>query len=114
MTERTYKPAKPYKAGKNYRPKGDIRHVFFFKGYYIIISQNFKDVWVCERTEYFSTNYNKLDSALVQAMEKVYELKDQDYQNELQKISKQKKEKEIKKQLEPYINILIEEIKKRA
>ena len=47
-------------------------------------------------------------------MEKVYELKDKDYQNELQKISKQKKEKEIKKQIEPYINILIEEMKKRA
>ena len=113
MIKRTYKPAKPDRAGENYRPKGDTRHVFFFKGYYIIISQNFKDVWICKRTEYFSTNYGELNSALVQAMEEIYKLRDKEYQNELQEISRQEKEKECRKQLEPYINIFIKEIIKQ-
>lgn len=113
MIERTYKPDKPDRAGKNYRPKGDSKHVFFFKGYYIIISQDFRDVCICRGITYFSTHCNTLDSTLVQAMEEIYKLRDKDYQNELQAIAEKEKEKEVRKQLEPYINIFIKEIIKQ-
>lgn len=105
-----YKPIKPDRAGKNYRPKGEFRHVFFFKGHNIIISQDFKSVWICQRRTYFPTHCNTLDEALVQAMEEIYKLNDKDYENELQAIEEEEKEKQIRKQLAPYIAAIIKEI----
>ena len=110
MIEKAYKPDKPDRAGKNYRPKEEIRHVFFFKGYFIIIGQDFKDVWICQGKTCFSTHSNTLDDTLVQAMEEIYKLRDKNYENELREIAEAEKEKEIRKQLEPYINVIIEEI----
>ena len=105
-----YKPMKPDRAGKNYRPKEEFRHVFFFKGHNIIISQDFKDVWICRRRTYFLTHCNTLDEALVQAMKEIYKLNDKDYENELQAIAYEEKEKEIRKQLAPYINEIIKRV----
>ncbi len=110
MIKVAYKPAKPDRAGKNYRPKEESRHVFFFKGHNIIISQDFRDVWICKRRIYFPTHCNTLDDALVQAMEEIYKLNDKDYENELQRIAEEEKEKQIRKQLAPFINTMIKEL----
>lgn len=110
MIKKAYKPLKPDRAGENYRPKEEPRHIFFFKGHYIIIGQDFRDVWICRRRTYFSTHCNTLDDALVQAMEEIYKLNDKDYENELQTIAEEEKEKEVRKQLAPYINEIIKEI----
>ena len=112
MLEKTYKPAKPDRAGKDYRPKEEERHVFFFKGHNIIISKDFGDVWICQRRAYFSTHCNTLDDALVQAMEEVYKLNNKDYEKELQKITEDEKEKQIRKELAPFINTIIKELSK--
>jgi len=112
MLEKTYKPWKPNRAGKNYRPKEEERHVFFFKGHNIIISKDFGDVWICQRRTYFSTHCKTLDEALVQAMEEVYKLNDKDYENTIQEIAEEEKEKQIRKQLAPYINTIIKELSK--
>ena len=109
MIGKAYKPWKPDRAGKNYRPKEESRHVFFFKGHNIIISQDFRDVWICRRRTYLLTHCNTLDDALVQAMEEIYKLNDKDYEEELQKIAEAEKEKEIRKQLAPYINEIIKQ-----
>ena len=110
MLGRTYKPWKPSRAGKDYRPKEEERHVFFFNGHNIIISKDFRDVWICRRRTYFSTHCNTLDDALVQAMEEIYKLNDKDYENELQELAEEEKEKQIRKQLEPFINTIIKKI----
>lgn len=110
MLEKPYKPAKPDRAGENYRPKEEERHVFFFKGHNIIISKDFKDVWICQRRTYFSTHCNTLDDALVKGMEEVYKFRDKDYEKELQEIAAEEKEKQIRKQLEPFINVIVKEL----
>ena len=110
MLERAYKPAKPYRAGKNYRPKEDEGHTFFFKGYYINVSPDLKSVKVAEVRHFLYLTSNTLDEALVQGMEEVYMFRDRDYEEELQKIAEEEKEKQIRKQLAPYINAIIKEI----
>ena len=112
MLEKAYKPWKPDRAGKNYRPKEEERHVFFFKGHNIIISKDFKDVWICQRRTYFSTHCNTLDEALVRAMDEVYKLNDKDYENAMQPIEEEEKVKQIRKQLAPFINTIIKELSK--
>ena len=111
MIERTYRPWKPDRAGKNYRPKEDEGHTFFFKGYYINISPNFRHVKVAELKHSFMLIPDKtLDEALVESMEEVYRFRDTNYENELQKIAEDEKEKQIRKQLAPFINAIIKEI----
>ena len=110
MIRKTYKPAKPDRAGKNYRPKEDEGHTFFFKGYYINISPDFKSVKVAEVRHFLYLTTNTLDEALVKGMEEIYKFRDRDYEEELQKIAEEEKEKEIRKQLAPYINEIIKEV----
>lgn len=110
MIERTYKPWKPDRAGKNYRPKEDEGHTFFFKGYYINISSDFKSVKVAEVRHFCYLPNSTLDKSLVVGMEDVYRLRDKDYEEELQKIAEEEKEKEVRKQLAPYIGVIIEEL----
>ena len=105
-----YKLMKPDRAGKNYRPKEEPKHVFFFKGYYIMIGESFRDVWICKGETYFSTHCDTLDNALVQAMEEIYKLRDKNYENELQKMAKDEKEKEVRKHLSPYIDEIVKRI----
>lgn len=112
MLEKVYKPTKPDRAGRNYRPKEEERHVFSFKGHNIIISKDFRDVWICQRKTYFSTHCDTLDEALVKGMEEVYKLRDKDYEEELQRIAEEEKEKQIRKQLTPFINTIIKELSK--
>lgn len=107
MIRKTYKPAKPDRASKNYRPKEDEGHTFFFKGYYINISPDFKSVKVAEVRHFLYLPTNTLDEALVKGMEEIYKFRDSDYEEELQKIAEEEKEKEIRKQLGPYINEII-------
>lgn len=110
MLEKAYKPVKPDRAGKNYRPKEDEGHTFFFKGYYIIISPDLRDIKVAEVRHYLSPIPNQtLDSALVRGMEDVYKFRDRDYEETLQEIAEEEKEKEIRKQLAPYINAIVKE-----
>ena len=109
MLEKAYKPWKPDRAGKNYRPKEDEGHTFFFKGYYINISPDFKSVKVAEVRHFFYLPNSTLDKSLVEGMEDVYRLRDKDYEEELQKIAEEEKEKEIRKQLAPYINEIIKQ-----
>ena len=107
MLEKVHKPDR---AGKDYRPKGEERHVFFFKGHFIIIGKDFKDVWICQRRTYFSTHCDTLDDALVQAMEEIYKLNDKDYERELQAAAEEEKEKQARKQLAPFINVIVKEL----
>ena len=109
MIEKAYKPWKPDRAGKNYRPKEDEGHTFFFKGYYINISPDFKSVKVAEVRHFFYLPNSTLDKSLVEGMEDVYRLRDKDYEEELQKIAEEEKEKEVRKQLAPYINEIIKQ-----
>ena len=109
MIGKAYKPLKPDRAGKNYRPKEDEGHTFFFKGYYINISPDFKSVKVAEVRHFFYLPNSTLDKSLVEGMEDVYRLRDKDYENELQAIAEEEKEKEIRKQLAPYINEIIKQ-----
>ena len=109
MIRKAYKPAKPDRAGKNYRPKEDEGHTFFFKGYYINISPDFKSVKVAEIRHFFYLPNSTLDESLVKGMEEVYKFRDKDYEEELQRIEEEEKEKEIRKQLAPYINEIIKE-----
>ena len=111
MLEKAYKPAKPDRAGKNYRPEEEKVHTFFFKGYYIIISSDLKKIRIAEVRNYLPPiPNNTLDEALVKGMEEVYRFRDEDYEKELQKIEEEEKEKQIRKQLEPLINTIIKEI----
>lgn len=110
MIRKTYKPAKPDRAGKNYRPKEDEGHTFFFKGYYINVSPDFKSVKVAEVRHFLYLPTNTLDEALVKGMEEIYKFRDRDYEEELQKIAEEEKEREIRKQLAPYINEIIKEV----
>ena len=109
MIGKAYKPWKPDRAGKNYRPKEDEGHTFFFKGYYINISPDFKSVKVAEVRHFFYLPNSTLDKSLVEGMEDVYRLRDKDYEEELQKIAEEEKEKEVRKQLAPYINEIIKQ-----
>lgn len=110
MLRKTYKPSKPDRAGENYRPKEEEKHVFFFKGHEIIISKDFRDVWICQRRTYFSTHCNTLDDALVKGMEEIYKLRDKDYEETIQKMAEEEKEKQIREQLEPFINTIVKEL----
>lgn len=111
MIGKAYKPWKPDRAGKNYRPKEETVHTFFFKGYYIIISPNFRHVKVAKVRHEFSLIPDKtLDDALVKGMEEIYKFRDKDYEEELQKIAEDERDKQIRKQLEPFINAIIKEI----
>lgn len=111
MIGRTYKPLKPDRAGKNYRPKEETVHTFFFKGYYIIISSDLKSVTVAQVRHYLpSRPSNTLDDALVRGMEDVYKFRDTDYENELKEIAEAERKKEIRKQLEPFIKTIIKGI----
>ena len=109
MIGKAYKPWKPDRAGKNYRPKEDEGHTFFFKGYYINISPDFKSVKVAEVRHFFYLPNSTLDKSLVEGMEDIYRLRDKDYEEELQKIAEEEKEKEVRKQLAPYINEIIKQ-----
>ena len=109
MIGKAYKPWKPDRAGKNYRPKEDEGRTFFFKGYYINISPDFKSVKVAEVRHFFYLPNSTLDKSLVEGMEDVYRLRDKDYEEELQKIAEEEKEKEVRKQLAPYINEIIKQ-----
>ena len=109
MIGKAYKPWKPDRAGKNYRPKEDEGHTFFFKGYYINISPDFKSVKVAEVRHFFYLPNSTLDKSLVEGMEYVYRIRDKDYEEELQKIAEEEKEKEVRKQLAPYINEIIKQ-----
>ena len=110
MLEKAYKPWKPDRAGKNYRPKENEGHTFFFKGYYIIISPDLKSINVAEVRHSLYLPNSTLDESLVKGMEEVYKFRDKDYEEELQKIAEEEKEKQIRKQLAPYINAIIKEI----
>lgn len=110
MIRKTNKPIKPDRAGKNYRPKEETVHTFFFKGYYIIISPDFKSVKVAEVRHFLYLPTNTLDDALVKGMEEVYKFRDRDYEEELQAIAEEEKEREIRRQLAPYINAIIKEV----
>ena len=99
------------RAGKDYRPKEEKpRHIFFFKGHYIMISEDYKDVWVLTRNSYFSTHNNSLDESLVQGMEEVYSINKRNYDREIERENREEKETTIRKQLEPYIEVIIKEI----
>ena len=70
------------RAGKDYRPKEESpRHVFFFKGHYIMISEDYRDVWVLTRNSYFSTHnksvsiFNNVDNHGVR-VRKINEIQD--------------------------------------
>ena len=111
MIRKTYKPWNPDRAGKNYRPKEDEGHTFFFKGYYINISPDHRSVMVAElKHSFMLLPDSTLDDALVEGMEDVYKLRDTNYENELQKIAEEEKEKQIRKQLAPFINAIVKEI----
>ena len=110
MIKVAYKPCKPDRAGKNYRPKEDEGHTFFFKGYYIVISPDLKSVKVAEVKHFLYLPTNTLDEALVKGMEEVYMFRDRNYEEELQRIEEEEKEKQIRKQLAPFINTIIKEI----
>lgn len=110
MIEKAYRPSKPDRAGKNYRPKEDEGHTFFFKGYYINISPDLKSVKVAEVRHFLYLPNNTLDEALVKGMEEVYKFRDQDYEEELQRIAEEEKEKQIRKQLAPFIDTIIKEL----
>lgn len=112
MIKVAYKPWKPDRASKNYRPKEDEGHTFFFKGYYINISPDFKSVKVAEMRHSFYLPNSTLDESLVKGMKEVYKFRDKDYEEELQKIAEEEKEKQIRKQLAPYINAIIKELSK--
>ena len=112
MIGKTYRPMKPDRAGKNYRPKEETVHTFFFKGYYIIINPDFRHVKVAKVRHEFSLIPDRtLDNALVKGMEEVYMFRDRDYEEELQRIAEEEKEKQIRKQLAPFINTIIKELK---
>jgi hypothetical protein len=99
------------RAGKDYRPKEEShRHVFFFKGHYIMISEDYRDVWVLTRNSYFSTHNNSLDESLVQGMEEVYSINKRNYDREIERENREEKEIAIKEQLEPYIEVIIKEV----
>ena len=111
MIGKSYRPVRPDKAGKNYRPKEETVHTFFFKGYYIIISPDLRSVHIAEVRRYLpQIPSNTLDDALVRGMEEVYKFRDTDYENELQKIAEDEKEAQIRKQLAPFINAIVKEI----
>ena len=110
MIKKAYKPWKPDRAGKNYRPKEDEGHTFFFKGYYINVSPDFKSVKVAEVRHFFYLPNSTLDESLVKGMEEVYKFRDKDYEEELQRIAEEEKEKEIRKNFAPYLNAIIKEI----
>ena len=111
MIKVAYKPCKPDRAGKNYRPKEDEGHTFFFKGYYINISPDFTGVKVAEVRHFLYLPNSTLDESLVKGMEEVYKFRDRDYEEELQRIAEEEKEKQIRKQLAPFINTIIKELK---
>ena len=99
------------RAGKDYRPNEEIpKHVFFFIGHYIMISEDYKDVWVLTRNSYFSTHNNSLDESLVQGMEEVYSINKRNYDREIERENREEKELAIRNQLEPYIEVIIKEI----
>ena len=111
MIEKAYRPAKPDRAGKDYRPKEDEGHTFFFKGYYIFISSDFKNVSIAEiKRNLPPVHCNTLDDALVKGMEEIHNLRDKDYEETMQKMAEEEKEKQIRKQLAPFINAIIKEI----
>lgn len=99
------------KAGKAYRPKEEKpKHVFFFKGHYIMISEDFKDVWVLTKNCYFSTDSKSLDESLVKGMEEVYNINKENYDREIERENKEEKEAAIREQLKPYMEVIIKEI----
>ena len=105
------KVGKPDRAGKNYRPKEETMHTFFFKGYYIFISSDLKNVSIAEiRRNLPPVHCDTLDDALVRGMEEIYNLKDKDYEETMQKMAEEEKEKQIRKQLAPFISAIVKEL----
>lgn len=99
------------RVGKDYRPKEEKpKHIFFLKGHYIMISEDYRDVWVPTRKSYFSTHNNSLDESLVQGMEEVDNINKRNYDREIKKKNEEEKEIAIRKQLEPYMEVIIKEI----
>jgi hypothetical protein len=99
------------RAGKDYRPKEENpKHIFFFKGRYIMISEDYQSVWILTKDSDFSTHNNSLDDSLVQGMEEVYSINEKDYDREIEEKTKKEEEAAIRKQLEPYIEVIVKAI----
>ncbi len=102
---------KPDRAGENYRPKEETVHTFFFKGYYIFISSDLKNVSIAEiRRNLPPVHCNTLDDALVRGMEEIYNLRDKEYEETMQKMAEEEKGKQIRKQLAPFIDVIVKEL----
>ena len=108
MLEKVHKPDR---AGENYRPKEETVRTFFFKGYFIVISSDLKNIRIAEVKHYLPpVPNNTLDNALVKGMEEVYKLRDKDYEETIQKMAEEEKEKQIRKQLAPFIDVIVKEL----